>query len=70
MLWCGGIEAEYKTGLEHSLQIVKNTLNRWELKVNYRKTKLYNSLELLALSLATASRFSAHTIVHTHTVSG
>ena len=30
----GGIEAEYETGFEHSLQIVKNTLNRWELKVN------------------------------------
>ena len=24
----GGIEAEYETGLEHSLQIVKNMLNR------------------------------------------
>ena len=30
----GGREAEYEMGLEHSLQIVKNTLNRWELKVN------------------------------------
>ena len=63
----GGKVAESEERLQHSVKIVNVMLNRWELKVNWRKTKLHHSLELLGLSSATASLFSAHRFVHTHT---
>ena len=34
------ITAESEEGLQHSVKIVSDTLSKWELKVNWRKTKV------------------------------